>query len=163
MKLFSIILGAYVMAFCAGCKKEESTAPQTTHHHEHKAPHGGTPVELGEEEYHLELLIDPAKGLLSAYVLDGELENFVRLQQESFRIMAKNPAGDVPLSFKGVANTATGEKLGDTSLFEAQSDWLKSNSNFDGILEEIMIKGKAYRNVQFNFPKGNDHDGTDKK
>jgi hypothetical protein len=60
------------------------------------------------------------------------------------------------LTFQPVANNATGEKVGDTSLFEAQADWLKSATNFDAVLKEITVRTKTYTNISFNFPKGSD-------
>ena len=49
--------------------------------HEHHPPHKGTLVEFGEEFAHLELVLDPATGKLTAYALDGEAEKAVRLKQ----------------------------------------------------------------------------------
>ena len=97
-----------------------------------KAPEGvqavfeGTPVVLGNEEYHVEFVLDVPSGKLQAYILDGELENFIRIQQPSFQVAAKLPDRQELLAFAAVANRATGETTGDTSLFEARADWLKS-------------------------------------
>jgi hypothetical protein len=57
-----------------------------------------------------------------------------------------------------VPNNATGEKIGDTSMFEAQADWLKAVKAFDAVLPQIEVRGTTYTNVEFNFPKGNDKD-----
>ena len=54
-------------------------APEPEGGHEHVAPHGGALVELGEELAHLELVHDPTTGTLTAYVLDGEAEQAVRV------------------------------------------------------------------------------------
>ena len=115
-------------------------------------------MELGEEEYHVELVLDKAAGAIEAYVMDGELENFVRIAAESFEVTARLPAKPEALVFKAVPNTATGEKVGDTSQFEAQADWLKQEPTFDAVLKQITVRGKTYENVAFNFPKGNDKD-----
>jgi hypothetical protein len=63
------------------------------------------------------------------------------------------------LQFKAIANSATGEKVGSTSLFEAQADWLKTNNTFDAVLQPIKVEGTVYTNVAFNFPKGNEEQG----
>ncbi len=60
-------------------------------------------------------------------------------------------------------NNATGEKIGDTALFEVQADWLKHTTNFDAVLKQITVRDHTYQNVAFNFPKGNDKDETGKK
>jgi len=57
-----------------------------------------------------------------------------------------------------VANAATGETVGDTALFEAQAEWLKTNASFDAAINELQVRGNTYANVRFNFPKGNDTD-----
>ena len=126
--------------------------------HEHKAPHGGTPVVLGAETYHLELVRDAATGTLTAYVLDGEMENFIRVKGAAIEIVAKIGSGTQTLALQAVANPATGETVGDTSQFEARADWLKSTATFDATLTSLEIKGTAFSAVAFNFPKGNDRD-----
>jgi hypothetical protein len=163
----SILAFAAMIMVCgllAGCGESRPTTPSATaHKHEHKPPHGGTPVVLGDEEYHVELVLDAPVGRLQAFIFDGELENFVRVAMESFEISAKLPGKEEVLVLKAVPNSATGEKIGDTSLFEVQADWLKTETNFDAVLKEITVKSKAYQNVAFNFPKGNDKDETEKK
>ena len=126
--------------------------------HEHKAPHGGTPVVLGEETYHLELVREAAAGRLTAYVLDGELEEFIRVKAATFEVIAVVDGTRHTLVFRAIANAATGETVGNTSQFEAQADWLKTRANFDATLTSLEIKGANFAGVGFNFPKGNDQD-----
>ena len=152
---------ALVAMLVAGCSQNETGSPakETAHHHEHKPPHGGTPVELGEEEYHVEFVCDPATGKLRAFVMDGELESFIRIAAPSLEVAAQVADKEETLTFQPVANNATGEKVGDTSLFEAQADWLKRATNFDAVLKEITVRTKTYTNISFNFPKGSDEGG----
>ena len=148
-----------VAAFLSACSKSpEAGAPKAgaVHKHEHHPPHGGAPVELGEEENHVELVRDAASGKLQAFVLDGELENFVRIAAPSLEITAQVSGHETNLVLLAVANNATGEKVGDTSLFEGQADWLKTTPEFDGVLKSITVHGKTYSNLKFNFPKGSD-------
>ena len=151
---------ALLSGLLTGCgdNKPATQVPAVAHKHEHKPPHGGTPVELGQEEYHVELVLDPASSKLQAYVMDGELENFVRVGAPALEIEARLPDRSEALVLKAVPNTATGETVGDTSLFETQAEWLKKVATFDAVLKELTVKGKSYQNVTFNFPKGNDKD-----
>jgi hypothetical protein len=151
---------ALSLALLAGCKKSgiDNTSAPTSVHHEHKPPHGGTPVVLGNEEYHLELVLIRSEGKVQAFVMDGELENFVRIPAKMFEVEVKLADKNLPLIFNAVPNRATGETVGDTSAFEASSYWLKTNATFDAVLKELTIRTKLYQNVQFNFPKGNDSD-----
>ena len=129
---------------------------EAAHKHEHTPPHGGAPVVLGEEEYHLEIVRDAAAGKLHLYVLDGHLDKFVRITAASIEVTATVANAPQMLTFKPVANPATGEKLGDTSLCEAQADWLKTATNFDAVVKLLDVKGKQFKDVKFNFPKGNE-------
>jgi hypothetical protein len=124
MKFIILTCIALVAGFCGGCSKNEKNAAsgqEPVHKHEHHPPHGGAPVELGEEEYHVEMVLDAPAGKLQAFVLDGELENFIRIAQPSLEVDAQISGHDEKLIFQPVANSATGEKVGDTSLYEAQS------------------------------------------
>jgi hypothetical protein len=144
-----------------GCTKTaEKPAPAATAvtKHEHKAPHGGTPVVLGNEAYHLELVRDAAEGKLTAYVLDGEMENFIRIKAPSLEVVANLGGEKRPLTLRAAANAMTGETVGDTAQFEATADWLKSTSMFDAVLTAIEIRGTKFERVAFNFPRGNDKD-----
>jgi hypothetical protein len=148
------------LVFSAGCSKEAAApvAAAAPLKHEHKPPHGGTPVVLGDEIYHVELVVDAATGKLQAYVFDGEMENFIRSSAPALTIAAVANGAPQTLVLAAVANPATGETVGDTSLFETQADWLKTTPSFDGTLQSITIRGTTFTDVKFNFPKGNDKD-----
>ena len=142
-----------------GCSKKSGHDHKHDHshgHHHHTPPHGGTAVVLGNEAYHVELVLDATTGKLQAYLLDGELENFVRSAMPSFELSATFNGATQTLLFQPVANPATGETVGDTALFETQAEWLKTTASFDGALKSINVKGTTYTDVKFNFPKGND-------
>ena len=162
MKPTTVLCITLAAGLCAGCSKPENTAApakEAVHKHEHHPPHGGAPVELGEEEYHVEIVRDASAGKLQAFVLDGELENFVRIAAPSLEITATVSGHEEKLTFLPIANAATGEKVGDTSLFEAQADWVKTTPAFDAVLKEITVRTKTYTNIAFSFPKGSDEGG----
>jgi hypothetical protein len=120
--------------------------------HEHSAPHGGALVELGEEFAHVELTLNAATGALTAYALDGEAEKSVRVKQSEIEIAVKNPS--VMIKLGAVSNALTGETAGDTSEFLGQLDRLKGATDFEGVIKTISIKGKQFKDVKFNFPRG---------
>lgn len=159
INLFCALL-AVGFFFCGCSKSNDSTGPQTqvVHKHEHHPPHGGTPVVLGHEEYHVELVLDRTTGNLQAYVLDGEMENFIRVPDQSIEIDADISGRQEKLKLQPVPNSATGETVGDTSMFQTQADWLKTTPTFDADLKNIVVRDSTYSNVKFNFPKGNDTD-----
>lgn len=145
------------LALVTGCGEREHTASSGGHHH--VSPHGGTAVELGGHEGHLDVVLDPAAGRLTAYVMDAHAENFVRIPAESFEVIAKLPAGEATLKLKAVANAASGEKVGDTSQFEVQSEALKGVAGFDAELKQLVVRGKTYSKIPFHVGKA----GADKK
>ena len=143
---------ALMIALAACSRSNESRPTGSAHGHEHKAPHGGTAVVLGNEAYHLEFVSNPAGGTLTAYVLDGHMENFIRTNVESFEVRAKLGDEIRPLIFRAVANTATGETVGDTSQFEAPAEWLRTETSFTATLKHITIRGTTFQDVEFSFP-----------
>ena len=157
MNIRNLICLLAALALLTGCSEREHTASSAGHHHE--SPHGGTAVELGDHEAHLDVVLDAATGKLTAYVMDAHAENFVRIPLESFEIIAKLPAGEITLVLKAVANTASGEKVGDTSQFEAASDALKGVVGFEAELKQLVVRGKTYSKVSFHVGKA----GADKK
>jgi hypothetical protein len=124
--------------------------------HHHHAPHAGTVVALGDEAYHVELVLEDGTGKLQAYVLDSELENFVRSSSPSITLSATVAGVARELVLSAVANPETGESAGDTSLFEGEADWLKNRPHFDAVLKSVAIRGGSYADVRFNFPTGNE-------
>lgn len=132
-------------------------------HHEHSAPHNGTLVELGDEFAHVELVLDSDGGILTAYVLDGEAEEAVRIAQSDIQLdieLGHDEGGDEEFKviLQGKENSLTGETVGDTSEFSGQSDRLKGVKEFEAEIVHLTIKGQELNNVEFNFPKGNEEE-----
>lgn len=123
--------------------------------HEHHAPHGGTLVEFGEEFAHLEIVFDAENGWLTAYALDGEAEQSVPLAQTEIEIEVVKPQKFV-VKLEARENALTGEKKGATSEFSGQNERLKNLKEFDASVKELTIRGQQFKNVAFNFPKGNE-------
>jgi hypothetical protein len=154
MKIIRLVLALAAAALLvAGCSKSQETEKKSSDAgHVHTAPHGGTLVEIGDHAYNLELVRDNAAGKLTAYVLDGHAENFVRIAAPSFTLIAMPGGQYTPLVMKAVANASTGETVGDTSQFEVQADWLKDAPDFSGIFT-IEIKGTKFEQAAYHLPK----------
>jgi hypothetical protein len=157
MRFVSALLIASLLA-TFGCGRSSSSAggsaPIGQFHHE--PPHGGTAVALGDGDYNLELVRDAGAGTLSAYIFDDDMENFVRSPAPSITIMAMANGQTRTLVLAPVANPATGETVGDTSLFQAQADWLRTTPDFSAKLLTIPVHGTTFTDVSFNFPAGYD-------
>lgn len=158
-KLFPKFAAIMLLAGC-GVENDRSAASNHNNHaksppqkHRHVPPHGGAAVVLGEELYHLEFVLDETAAELHCYVLDGHMENFVRIQATKL-ILEIEPNKTVVLT--PVARRATGESVGNTSHFSARLDWAKEGKRFAGVLQEITIQGNRFENVAFRYPEGNE-------
>lgn len=146
------VLAAFLVGAIAACSKSDSRPTPPTGasaaRHQHHPPHGGTPIVLGNEACHLEFVLDPVAGRLSAYVLDGEMENFIRVAAPSFQIVAQVAGQSQPLVLLAVANPATGETIGDSALFEAAA------GNHTQIRERRILKVSCqrHRSVRSDSP-----------
>jgi hypothetical protein len=146
MRLLRLTLASTVLVFLAACGQKEH-APAPAGGHAHTAPHGGTLIEVGEHAYNLEILRDASAGKLTAWVLDGHAENFVRIKQPALDLVASVGGEKRALVLKAVANPATGESVGDTSQFEVQADWLKTAGDFGIVVPAIEIKGTKFGQI----------------
>ena len=151
-------LAAVLLCAFTACGKKDDHAghDHSAHKHVHTAPHGGTLVEVGEHAYNIELLRDAATGKLTAWVLDGHAENFIRIKAPALELVATVAGAKQTLSLAAIANPATNEKVGDTSQFEATADWLKTTTTFDGVFPTLVIRESTFSAIKFNFPKGSD-------
>ena len=153
---FLVVLVVLGQAGCGGSAPADHSHDHThdePHHHE--PPHGGAGVTLGNEAAHIEFLVNGEAGTVTVWFYKPHMANFLRMKLESFEVLAKRKGEDAKLVFEAKANPVTGETVGDTSEFLAKADWLSDASTFDAVLPEITVLGKVYRNVAFNYPKGN--------
>lgn len=147
-----------VVLALAGCSRPEPAAGRASGSHTHTAPHGGVLVELGDHAAALELRFDAARGVLQAWVLDGHAENFVRIAQPRFEVEARAGETGRLLDFVAVADTMTGETVGDTALFEVEAEWLRAAKAFDGRVKAITVRGNTYRDVSFRYHEPETHE-----
>jgi hypothetical protein len=144
---------------------EESDHDHEGHGHDHEAPHGGTLIALGDHFAHLEIIHDATTGTITVYVLDGEAENPVRIEQEDLileihLVEVSKPGGSseasTPIHLKAVANPLTGETVGDTSEFSGGDTYLAHISGFVATLQKISLLGSDLENVEIKYPEGNE-------
>jgi hypothetical protein len=127
------------------------------HDTEHAPPHGGTPVLVADDEFHLELVLDPLAARMQAYVLDGHLERYVQVPETNFVMVATSSGVTQQLAFQRAPESGSGTVPATSALFVAQADWLKTTKEFAGSIPTITLNGKTFTNVSFPFPKGTQH------
>jgi hypothetical protein len=147
-----ILVGSVLVAL-SGCRAGTAAERQEGNAaHEHAAPHGGLLVELGEEFAHVELVLNRREGALTAYVLDGEAEQPIRLSQLTIDVILDVPIPGSALTFGPVASVLTGEGAGDTSQFVIRHDALRISAPISGRLKALTVRGRDFRDVPFTIP-----------
>ncbi|GJM44123.1 MAG: hypothetical protein DHS20C21_09650 [Gemmatimonadota bacterium] len=124
------------------------------HRGRHEPKHGGALVPLGEDHAHLEFVLEPATGLLTMYVLDGEAGKPKRLQQEMVFAKITTDAEEFAMVLFAQGDSETGEQLGDTAFYQAAHRKLEGQAGFDAVLEGVTIGRQSYRRVSFRYPLG---------
>lgn len=90
-----VVLSLSSVVMLAGCGqpatdagKAGKTAPDAGHAHDHpdEGPHHGHLVELGEEEFHAELVHDDAGGKLIVYLLDKAAKGAVAADNDDVKL-----------------------------------------------------------------------------
>jgi len=139
---FALALASLVClngALVAGEKKEEHK------HDDHKAPHGGALLEVGEHLAHIELVRDEKSGKITLYILGKDAKTAVALT-DAPKINLKGKAGKKQLETKSVGVTG--------AEFEATDELLKAHELEGRIV--VTIAGKKY-NVDLKDDHGHDH------
>jgi len=135
---FGLVLASALGLCAAGCQPttpsaatsgtEDSPPPATValgtddhghghdeHGHPTEGPHHGPLIELGNEEYHAEVVHDDATGAVTLYLLDSHAEKSVTTTATEAVINLKH--GDTPEQFKLAAQPEEGNPTGQTSRF----------------------------------------------
>ena len=123
------LLGTIAVGLAIGCTSEPPAPPVSAgpaaghdHAHPHEGPHGGHLIELGEEEYHAELVHDDATHTVTIYLLDGAAKNAVAVDATE---LALNLVADgKPQQFALAARPSPGDAPGQSSRFESADETL---------------------------------------
>jgi hypothetical protein len=142
-----------------GSGSDHSHDGKADHAHAEKsgAPHGGTPVQVGDHGFHLELVPDAVDGKMLAYVLDAHMEKEVSVSGGTFELVAKAGTEEHRLTFNPVTN-APNTPADKTSVFSATVKNVNALTNFEGVIPKITLDGKTFENVKFSYPKGSRHE-----
>ncbi|MDB5339660.1 MAG: hypothetical protein JWN70_5279 [Planctomycetaceae bacterium] len=128
-------------------KKEHDHDHDHDHGHHHHAPHHGSLTMLGEHVAQIELVVDAEAGKVEAYILDGEAEKPLVVDQTDLELAITLPEATEPLTLKLTPADAAKQDDG----FVAQDDKLKGVKAFKGTLTSLKIKDKAHEKVAVEF------------
>lgn len=143
-------------ALLAGCGHDHDHDAPGHHHggHAHHAPHGGALTMLGDHAFQIEVLPDPETGTISLYVLDGEAERFIRIAAESIAASVSSGEKSAELSFAAIANEATGETVGNTSLFRVSAPEWAGVERFRIQIDGLELLGQEFEGLELPYPEG---------
>jgi len=133
------------------------------HAHPTEGPHGGHLIELGNEEYHAELLHDEKTHAVTIHLLDGAVEEPVAAPLEEITLQLFQDGKFVKFALEAVQGQ--GAAAGSASQFEivdaALCDALCHEDQLRGRLQ-VTIDGKPYTGTIEHTSHGDhDHAGHD--
>ncbi len=137
-----------------GNGQENGGAESHAHDHSEEGPHGGHLIELGEEEYHAELLHDEATHTVTVHILDTTGKENVAIDQTGI-VLQVFQGGNFEthtLAAVGGADTSSEFSIADEEL----CDWLLHSEELKGRVN-VTIDGKDY--VGMIDHHGHDHTG----
>lgn len=115
------------------------------HAHPSEGPHHGDLVELGNEEYHGEVVHDEAAGTLEIYILDGAATKQVAIDATELTINLTHDGK--PEQFVLVAKPDESDAAGKSSRFVSDDKELQGHLDEEGTNPRMVVKidGKSYR------------------
>ena len=143
--------------FIAGCSSNKSVEPAKSaaeHMHVH-GPHDGELIEIGDEEYHAEMVHD--NQTVTIYVLDNLHKHRVPISAESITI--KMVANAKPIEFKLAAKSQAEDPAGKSSRFESQDQALDLALDDEQAERELVIPigDKTYHEKFIHFDDEHHH------
>jgi hypothetical protein len=101
---------------------DESEAAHEDHGHGHHGPNGGEIVEVGNEEFHAEVVVDESTHRIDVFVLGSDAKTAKPIDAPEISLSFKH--GDEIEEFKLVAAPLDGEPEGQSSKFTLTSEEL---------------------------------------
>ena len=126
--------------------------------HAHTGPHKGSLVELGDEEFHAEIVHDDEMGMVTIYLLGADAKTPVATDAKDIAVNAKVNGKAVQHKIKPAPMKA--DKPGTASRFISKSKELVELLDQEDVAPvlRVVIEGKT-----FNGKIEHDHDEHDEK
>ena len=168
-------LAALSLLTVVGCQEPTASTTEATpatstehdeaaHAHPSEGPHHGDLVELGNEEYHAEVLHDKELGTLTIYMLDGTATKQVAIDATEVTINITHDGK--PEQFTLAAKPDDSDEPGKSSRFFSDDKDLAGHIDAFGAGPRLVVKidGKAYRGeITHSHDHGEDDHGHDHK
>jgi hypothetical protein len=159
-----MVLGAYwiCMAGCSTKPAAQPSQPAADHAHVH-GPHDGELIELGDEEYHAELVHDPQANTVTVYLLDKDAAGAATTTEPEITITITLAGAATP--FKLAAKPLESEPAGQSSRFVSTDPNLGLALDNEAAKRELTAKiGPKSHTAQFeHFEEHHHHDHPPEK
>ncbi len=146
----AVIIGLSGLSGCSGQSggdyrtfdKNKDKAPDAEHGHAHShehGPHGGELIELGEEEYHAEVVFDEESHKVTLYLLGADAKSAVAIEAKEFTL--ELPTQDKPQTYTLAAAAQDADVEGKSSRFEITSEELvDAYEDQEGLVGKFTVK-----------------------
>jgi hypothetical protein len=140
----------------AGPVEMNEGPPDTAGDHPTEGPHHGGLIELGDHEYHGELVHDDEAGTVTVYILDSSAKTALPIDAAEVTINLKHDGR--PEQFKLAASPDAGDPEGKSSRFVSNDAELAEHLDHEDSGARLMVEinGKPY-----NGAVEHDHDHAD--
>jgi len=130
------------------------------HAHPSSGPHKGSLIELGNEEYHAELVHDDKAGTVTIYLLDGAAKAAVGTQAADVVINVKHDGKGS--QFRLTADPQKGDKAGASSRFVSKDSQLGDALDQEGAEARLVLEiaGKPFTGQVTHSHEGHDHEAA---
>jgi hypothetical protein len=158
LALAAYAFATFLLAGCGGSPPPPQPKPDAGHAHPSHGPHEGQLIELGNEEYHAELVHDDASKTIIVYLLGPDAKTAAT--SPDAEITLNLVTGSEPLQVKLTAEKQDGDPEGEASKFTVVDEKALEaleNPKTTGHLN-VNIAGKAYRGKVELGAHGHDHD-----
>ncbi|QDS98345.1 hypothetical protein [Adhaeretor mobilis] len=158
----SLSLALLILAGCSG--EDASPGGEDTGNggagvvdaHPTEGPHQGELIELGNEEYHAELIHDEIAGSITIYVLDSTAKESVAIEASEVTVNLSHD-GEAE-QFTLTANADTTDPAETSSRFESSDVHLAEDLESREATLVLTIKGKQYRGeIKHDHDEHEDH------
>ena len=161
---FSVWIVLSALAFHSGIQEAQGQKPighakAATHVHPARGPHGGELLEIGKEEYHVELVIDEAKKQMVIYLLDKDAVSVIAIDAPYLAVNLMLSGKPVQFKLKAVPQDVDSKNL--ASSFGAISpelvDALHSTKSDPRLSVRIHNKSYVTKIVHKHDHAGHNH------
>jgi len=176
MKFMTMTLSVVAMIGFLGCgsSTEAPSAGHADHHdeeahdeeahdehgHPSEGPHHGSLIELGNEEYHAEMVHDDASGTVLIYLLDSAAKMSVPISATELLVnLTHDGAAE---QFTLMASPQSSDPSGKSSRFISTDEELAEDLDLEEVEAKLVvtIDGKQYRgDIQHDHDEDHDEDG----